>query len=75
MYLSTLMFFLRRFTWWVVLGMTVKVFISKLICKGNNAWRVGGADFVKTVMVEGGSGFNSHELHKFSFVLLKYKKN
>jgi hypothetical protein len=53
--------------WHVVLGMTVKVFICEIICKRNNAWRVGRADFVKTRPVEGGLGFNSHGLHKFFF--------
>jgi hypothetical protein len=34
--------------WHVVLGMMVKVFICEIICKRNNAWCVGRADFVKT---------------------------
>jgi hypothetical protein len=34
--------------WHVVLGMTVKVFKCEIICKRNNAWRVGRVDFVKT---------------------------
>jgi hypothetical protein len=54
--------------------MTVKVFISKIICKRNNAWRVGGADFVKTFTVEGGSGFNSHGIHNFFFLCFTKKK-
>jgi hypothetical protein len=48
MYLLALVFFLRRFAWWVVLGMTVKVFIGEIICKSHLVWCVGRADFVKT---------------------------
>jgi hypothetical protein len=35
--------------WHVVLGMTVKVFICEIICKRNNAWRVGRAAIVKAL--------------------------
>jgi hypothetical protein len=38
----------RLIAWHVVLGMTIKVFKCEIICKRNNAWRVGRADFVKT---------------------------
>ena len=80
MYLSALVFFLRRrvehirpfvgssiyvlaldslacdlygskrclIAWHVVLGITVKIFKCEIICKRNNAWRIGRADFVKT---------------------------
>jgi hypothetical protein len=48
MYLLALVFFLRRFALWEVLGMTIKVFISEIICKSHIVWCVGRADFVKT---------------------------
>jgi hypothetical protein len=48
MYFSALVFFLRRFAWWVVLGMTIKVFICEIICKSHIMWCVGREDFVKT---------------------------
>ena len=35
--------------WHVVLGMTVKVFIYEIICKRNNAWRIGRAAISKTL--------------------------
>jgi hypothetical protein len=48
--------------WHVVLGMTVKVFICEIICKRNNAWRVGRAAIVKAL--HGGEvGVQSHGLH------------
>jgi hypothetical protein len=39
----------RLIAWHVVLGMTVKVFICEIICKRNNAWRVGRAAIVKAL--------------------------
>jgi hypothetical protein len=39
----------RLIAWHVVLGMTIKVFKCEIICKRNNAWRVGRAAIVKAL--------------------------
>jgi hypothetical protein len=56
--------------WHVVLGMTIKVFKCEIICKRNNAWRVGRAAFVKDF--DGGEvrGSIPTDSINFSFVLL-----
>jgi hypothetical protein len=59
----------RLVAWHVVLGMTVKVFICEIICKRNNAWRVGRAAIVKALHGGEVRGSNPHALHKFLLAL------
>jgi hypothetical protein len=55
--------------------MTIKVFKSEIICKRNNGWRVGRADFVKTQLMGRFEVQISRTPFKFILSLILFKLN